>query len=319
MLTNVFFFGHVPDFPDSRDFVFKASVIENLPPRIDLRDGLQPIKNQGDLGACTAFATTAMVEYVRNKQGFLKWDASPLFTYYSTRKIENTISTDSGASVRDALKSTVKDGVVKETTWPYIVEKFTENPPLSVWNEGQLHQALTYYSVPQTKNDILSCLAEGYPFTFGARLYESFTKTQCGFIINNVVPIPDTTNEKLLGGHCMLAVGYLSASDTSIQIMVRNSWGNYVGLNGYHNFPIEYLLNPALSMDFWTIRSEEKTPEDPDPFPEPPKPEPIPVPPQPSPEPIVPPFPSPVSIWKKPGTYILIASAIISLLFVFLR
>ena len=328
MALNLFSFGHIPDSPDSRDFIFKASPSKTLPFKVDLREDLQPIKNQRNLGACTAFATTAMVEYVRNKQGFLKWDASPLFTYYSTRKIENTIPTDSGATVRDALKSTVNDGVVKEITWPYIIENFSTTPPTSAWEEGQLHQALTYYSVPQTKEHILSCLSEGYPFTFGARLYESFTATQCGFMVNDIVPLPNTSTEKLLGGHCMLAVGYLSASDTSIQIIVRNSWGIYVGLDGYHNFPIEYLLNPTLSLDFWTIRTEEESVEDSYPRPTPTPPTPEPVPPSPAPEPVpVPPTPEPVpppptpsveSIWKKPSTYILIGFIIVSLLFIFL-
>ena len=129
MYINTFSYGHLPDPLDIRDYKLQIPLKSDYPARVDLRDKLQPIKNQGNLGSCTAFATTAMVEFVRNKQELLQWDASPLFTYYATRKIENTISTDSGAFVRDALKSVVSNGVAKESSWPYIIENFTTSPP----------------------------------------------------------------------------------------------------------------------------------------------------------------------------------------------
>lgn len=314
---KLFSFGYIPDIPDKRDYKFKVAQATTLAP-IDLRPEMRPIKNQGALGACTAFATTAMVEYVRAKQKFLEWDASPLFTYYATRKIENTIDIDSGASVRDALKSIINNGVVKEVSWPYVIESFAVPPPSAVWVEAETHQAISYFSVDQTKESILGCLSEGYPFTFGAKLYDSFTKSQNGFFVSNLVPMPDLSADKYLGGHCMLAVGYTSASDDNIQIIVRNSWGNWVGLDGYHFMSLQYFLDPSLSMDFWTLRTEEITPEDiiPDP-PSPPAPEPV-VPPTPVPSPLpIPDIPS-VSIWKKPSTYFLIAFAIVALLFALL-
>lgn len=310
-----FSFGYIPDTIDVRDFKFAAPALEYYPSTVDLRTLLQPIKNQGTLGACTAFATTALVEYVRNKQELIEWDASPLFTYYSTRKIENTIEQDSGAYVRDALKSAAVDGVAKETTWPYIIENFTINPPTSAWDEAQQHQALVYYRLNQTKEDVISCLADGYPFVFGVKLYQSFIDTQCGIFVNNVVPLPNTTTERLLGGHCMLAVGYVSSADTNINIITRNSWGVGVGLDGYHNIPLEYFLDPTLCLDMWTIRKEEiandvKV-----------VPTPVPITP-PSPIeptlPIVPPEPvqpSHKSVWQQPATYIIIGFIILLILF----
>lgn len=318
-----FSFGHLPDPPDSRDFKLKISPQTVLVPT-DLRSQMRPIKNQGNLGACTAFATTAMVEFVRSKQRMIEWDASPLFTYYSSRKIEGTIPIDSGAYVRDALKSTVKDGVVKEESWPYIVENFAMLPPSAVWVEAETHQTLTYSKVDQTQEGVLGCLSEGYPFTFGAKLFDSFIKTQTGMFVTNTVPMPNLSADKYVGGHCMLAVGYTSASDTSIEIIVRNSWSEYVGIDGYHFMPIEYILDPTLSMDFWTIRTEEYAQEDilqdpvipPAPTPEPViPPEPAPVP---TPEPVIPPVPVKKSMWKDPITYVVILFVLLLLSFVLL-
>jgi len=309
-VVPTFSFGYLPDSPDPRDYKLQWSPGKDLPSKIDLREGFQKIKNQGSLGACTAFATTSMVEYVRNKEGLLTWDASPLFTYYSTRKIENTINSDSGAMVRNALKSTANDGVTKESYWPYNTSNFTICPPQSAWDDAQTHQALVYYSINQTKDDLLGCLADGYPFTFGTKLYQSFIDKQTGFIVDDTVCLP-LPNDSLVGGHCMTAVGYTSAVD-SIKVIVRNSWGEYVGLSGYHQFPLEYLLRNDLSFDFWTIRSEERAPEDPQPTP-PPTPEPLPPTPAPTPEPPQP--QNDVSIWKQPWTYVLIGFGILTLLF----
>jgi C1A family cysteine protease len=320
MSTQEFYFGYLPDPVDERDFKLKSPILQTYPASVDLRPLLQPIRHQGKLGSCTAFATNALVEYVRNKQELLSWDSSPLFTYYATRKIENSINFDNGAYCRNALKAVAKDGIAKETTWPYLIENFTTNPPTSAWEEAEKHQALVYYKVEQTKDNILHCLSDGYPFTFGAYLYESFMKTQTGFLVYDVVPMPDTSKEKMIGGHCMLAVGYLSAADGSINILTRNSWGEYVGLSGYHNIPIEYFLDPNLSSDFWTIRLTERTEEDPAPKPKPaPKPEPVPAPPTP-PTPPVPPIPTEpeekeTSIWKKPSTYFMFGFILLVLLF----
>jgi C1A family cysteine protease len=323
MSTQEYYFGYLPDPPDARDFKLKAPALVSLPSSVDLRSFLQPIRSQGKLASCTAFATVALIECVRNKQELLQWDGSPLFTYYSTRKIEDNVNADSGAYARNALKSVIKDGVAKEVTWPYVVDNFTINPPASAWEEAEKHQALVYYRVEQTKENILQCLADGYPFIFGAQLYDSFMKTQTTWLVENVVPMPDTKKEKLLGGHCMLAVGYLSSSNESITLMVRNSWGQLAGLGGYHNMPLEYFLDPALSSDFWTVRSVERTEEDPLPKPiVPPIPEPTP---EPTPEPILAPTPKPEpvpsfesekeSIWKNPNTYFIIGFVLLVILF----
>lgn len=287
MSTDRFSFGYKQDLPDPRDYKYKAVAIE-LPESVDLSADFLPVRNQGDLGACTAFATGAMVEYVRNKQKLKMWSVSTLFTYYTTRQIEGTVDSDSGAYVRDALKSVVNYGVTSEKTWPYDITVFKQNPPEHAWEDALNHQAVVYYRIDPTRENILSCLAEGYPFTFGMKLYQSFVDTQCGFMVHNYLSMPDTGKEKLIGGHCMLAVGYSKWIDGNTYIKVRNSWGTHVGLRGYHNIPIDYFLDPNLSSDFWTIRSEEYTEEE---VIKPPTPEPVVPPSPPTPEPVIPPAP----------------------------
>ena len=61
-----------------------------------------------------------------------------------------------------------------------------------------------------------------------------------------------TSREKVLGGHCVVAVGY---DATKRVFIVRNSWGRGWGMKGYFTMPFEYLLNTHLASDFWTIRT----------------------------------------------------------------
>lgn len=275
---------------DPRDYRYSAAT-DLEATNIDLRSFCPPVRNQGGLGACTAFGATSLVDFIRRRQSLTTWLPSPLFTYYSTRLMEGTVDTDSGAYVRDALKSTVNDGVALEREWPYLIDKFNIRPDTSVWDSATKHQTLEYLKIDDSsKKDIIACLAEGYPFIFGLRLYSSFTN-RLETMFGGHVFEPNRDTEKILGGHCMMCVGYRIDKDGSEYVIVMNSWGEGWGDRGFCYIPINYFLSND-SYDFWTIRLMEVCDEDtPDPVPVvvPPIPEPTPDPtPEPIPEPIAP-------------------------------
>ncbi len=83
----------------------------------------------------------------------------------------------------------------------------------------------------------------------GFTVYESFESQTVAE--SGIVPMP-TTGEKIVGGHCVVAVGY---DDTKRAFIIRNSWGTGWGIQGYCYMPYEYLTASNLSSDFWTIRS----------------------------------------------------------------
>jgi C1A family cysteine protease len=247
-------YGWVPDLPDGRDMMYAAPprVLKALPPKVDLADQCPDVYDQGQLGSCTANAIGAAHQFDQIKQG----EPSPfvpsrLFIYYNERAMEGTVDADSGAQIRDGVRSLVKQGAPPESLWPYDIDDFQDKPPDSVYEEAKKHQAVRYQRLTQTLSQLKGCLAEGFPFVFGFTVYDSFESQQVA--TDGHAPMPGA-GEAQLGGHAVLAVGY---DEGKQWFKVRNSWGSTWGDGGYFTLPYPYLLQGTLSRDFWTIRSVE--------------------------------------------------------------
>jgi C1A family cysteine protease len=132
-------YGWLPDVPDHRDHLYAAPVVHlaKLPARADLRSQCPPVYDQGQLGSCTANAIGAAIQYERRKQK-LKPDFVPsrLFIYYNERVMEHSVASDSGAQIRDGIKSVAKQGDCPEKEWPYLEAKFTHKPPASCYKDA---------------------------------------------------------------------------------------------------------------------------------------------------------------------------------------
>jgi C1A family cysteine protease len=242
----------VRDLPDDRDFVYGAPLVrfpQGLPPSVDLRSECPPVYDQGQLGSCTANGIGGAIEFDQRKQGTREFTPSRLFIYYNERVIEGTVSQDAGAQIRDGIKAVAKLGAPPETDWPYDISKFTQRPPAQAYTDAKQDLVSAYARVVQDITQMRGCIAEGFPFVFGFTVYQSFESDSVAN--TGIVPMPGS-HEPVLGGHCVVAVGY---DDSKRQFIVRNSWGTGWGLNGYCLMPYEYLINPRLASDFWTIRS----------------------------------------------------------------
>lgn len=232
-----------PDLPDTRDQMFTVGEPIIPPMSVDLESKFPPVFNQGTLGSCSGNALAGAIGYIH--PDLL---ASRLFIYYNERSIEGTIQRDSGAFLRDGIKSMADLGVCQESTWPYMIESF-ENKPSDLSYIEAMKFRINSYSRILTLADMINCLAAGFPFVFGFTVYPEFE----GPIVaaTGEVPMP-TGLETSLGGHAVLAVGYDISTRT---IKVRNSWGSGWGKNGYFTLPFDYISNPNLASDFWTIRA----------------------------------------------------------------
>jgi C1A family cysteine protease len=245
-------YGWVPDLPDHRDHIYAAPIAAAipLPPIVDLRSGCPPVYDQGQLGSCTANAIGAALQFNQMKQGFADVFApSRLFIYYNERVIEGTVKADAGAMIRDGMKSVAKQGAPHEALWPYVISKFSTKPSAAAYKDAAKHPAVLYQRVIQDLAQLKGCLAAGFPIVFGFSVYDSFESSAVAKSGN--APMPNPT-EKLLGGHAVLAVGY---DDTNKWFVVRNSWGTGWGMKGYFTLPYDYLTDPNLADDFWTVKA----------------------------------------------------------------
>ena len=243
-------YGWVPDRPDQRDHLFAARVKKKaaaLPKAVDLRPLCSPVEDQGQLGSCTANALAGALEFLERKDGVSFIDLSRLFIYYDERVAEGTVGSDSGAMLRDGIKTLGKYGVCNESLWPYAIAKFKAKPTPACYKDAAKH-TISGYARLNTLDDMRQCLAAGYPFVYGFTVYESFESQTVAR--TGIVPLPKF-GESTLGGHAVVAVGY---NDGSKRFLCRNSWGPNWGIAGYFWMPYAYLSDRRLSDDFWTIR-----------------------------------------------------------------
>jgi len=243
-------YGWIPDLPDHRDYMYAAApeVLAKLPPSADLTDLCPPVYDQGQLGSCTANAIAAAIEFDLMKQNLQIFVPSRLFIYYNERAMEGTVTCDSGAQIRDGIKSVVNQGDCPESLWPYDIAEFAVKPPANCYTQAKKYRAVNYQKLVQDLNQFKGCLYSGYPFVFGFTVYESFESQAVAQTGHALMPAP---GEKPVGGHAVMAVGY---DDSSQWFVVRNSWGSNWGMKGYFTLPYAYFLNSNLSSDFWTIR-----------------------------------------------------------------
>ena len=252
MTRKIARYGWNPDVPDQRDHLFAAAPanLDALPASVDLRPQCPAeIYNQGQLGSCTANAIAGAIEFEQMKQNLPQiFTPARLFIYYNERVIEGTVSSDSGAQIRDGIKTVAAQGACAETLWPYTIAKFKTKPTKPAYTAAGKNKAITYQRLTQIPAQMKGCLASGYPFVFGFTVYASFESPQVAR--TGVVPMP-ASGEAVVGGHAVMAVGYDEASQ---RFTVRNSWGDAWGIKGYFTIPYAYLADNNLADDFWTIR-----------------------------------------------------------------
>src|SRR5438552_2258666 len=69
--------------PDHRDLFLTEA--KKVPISASVRPLCSRVEDQGDLGSCTAHATTSAMEFIYRKRGLSQPELSRLFLYYSSR------------------------------------------------------------------------------------------------------------------------------------------------------------------------------------------------------------------------------------------
>lgn len=240
---------------DGRDKQLSSVVAApaKLPTSFSLvNDQFPAVLDQGQLGSCTAQATSNALRHCLRKEGKPDCQPSRLFIYYYSRLLENCVNQDSGAVIRDVMKAVQKYGACDESSgqWPYDITKFKQQPPRKCVDLAKQHMNVRYYAVEQSLVALKSALVAGFPIVCGIMIYESFERDET--MSTGHVPLPDYRQgqESLYGGHAILLVGY---NDDTREFIFENSWGTGVGDHGYFYIPYNFITNPNLANDFWTL------------------------------------------------------------------
>lgn len=237
-------YGFRPSFADATIPKFKMQIPVALPPTVDLSANLGPVKDQGPLGACTAFAATGYAEYLYRTFKNAQPVFSPLFLYYKEREYDSDLGQgDTGSFGSSAFWVFNKTGVCLESTDPYDPANFEQTPTQPQLDEAAKYRLGAMHTVTAV-DDMRSSLASGYPVLIGITVYESF---EDGDWAGNVMPAPTGGQ---LGGHEIYIFGY---DDYRKRFRLRNSWGDSWQDKG--NFWADYtqlesILNEGRIMHF---------------------------------------------------------------------
>ena len=206
-----------------------------LPPSADLRNFCLAIRDQGEEGACSGFATAAFREasHAVAIGNLLAQYLSPAYLYGRTRIEDGTFPADSGASIADEFSVLQNFGVCPESFLPYDADP-TEAPTPNADTAAMPFRLSQPLQVDFTNSsNVKSVLAINQTITIGFMAYESFENPNT----DGIVSVPNPTSEKLLGGHGVLVCGY---DDTKSYWVIRNQWGTDWGAGGYCFMPYGY-------------------------------------------------------------------------------
>ena len=220
-----------------------------IPNQVDLSNYFGPIKDQGQLGSCTAFPVAGVYEFLA-MQNSKTVEISEQFIYYDTRKRQGNESEDTGATLLDTIISIKKSGACYSSTCPYSIDTYHLSPSEEAYTEAKHQIVEKAVRVKVKEDDFKHAISNGYPVIFGLKLYKSFYSKDG----NGIIPYP-ASNEKSYdnhGTHAMLIVGY---NDDEKLFKVRNSWGTSFGDNGYCYIPYDYLANDNFCLEAFIITS----------------------------------------------------------------
>lgn len=253
-------FSYHRDIFDQRDYKFSETIFPHretvLPRLVDLRSACPPVYDQGKLGSCTANAgCTCRAMLVQGNA----IEFSRMFLYYAERALEGKQNKDAGASLRDTCKSIYRYGICEEAYMPYNAEKFKSAPDKTAVRNARNYKITAYKSLNSLEEIKQNLAFRQQPVLLGMDVYESLETGDASKTGNMTMPAHD---EKKLGSHAVLAVGYSDPLKHRSKhgkyrlepgyLIVRNSWGEPWGDRGYFYMPYDY-VTPEFTFDYWIM------------------------------------------------------------------
>jgi Papain family cysteine protease len=221
--------GWKKDKYDSRDFIHKIPAAA-IPTSFSLAQFCPPVRDQGNLGACTGFGIGGILTGVAKQQKVFKEWFSPTWIYNGARFIEGTLTQDAGAEPGDCMDWLKKMGCLLESYWPYNPDILDKTSPPSKYNPlAAQHPLLTYVRVTGGSTGICSAIAARNLITIGTPWFDSWMNISATGLLPAV-----TAASSVAGGHMTFLCGY---DQTKKLFSGQNSWDKVWGKSGTYLMP----------------------------------------------------------------------------------
>jgi C1A family cysteine protease len=227
--------GCIKDPADERDLMacsIMPPMEAALPAKASYRPVMTPIKNQGRMGSCVAFATIACretLEAIYRPKRLPQEDLSELDLYREVKKIDPW--DQQGTTIRYAMKILHQKGVATEKACPY-TDVYPVKRKTKWWGCGHRRwEKIDSYHRISGINEMKQWLHDYHPFVIGVPVTESMLRVK-----GKMVPVPKKS-DRILGGHAMCVCAYNDARG----FLLKNSWGASWGNGGYAWLPYGYV------------------------------------------------------------------------------
>jgi hypothetical protein len=233
--------------------VQELSSDNQLPLEIDLREDWWTIGNQGNSGACVGWGTAdGVLRYIFCKAGKIEKTESLSVRYLWMAAKETdelnarptTFIEQDGTTLKAALDIARKYGIVKSSLLPFQNElgkpelfispvPNDPNPENTFYAIASQLRISAYYNLEINPDAWKRWLSAKGPILARVIVDKTWDNaTQTGGNLNSF----DQSNQR--GGHCVSIVGYSNG-----RYIIRNSWGEKWGKNGYAFASEQYVLN----------------------------------------------------------------------------
>jgi hypothetical protein len=203
----------------------------------DGQDWVSPILNQGNCGSCVAFATVGTLETQMNISHHTSW----LNPHYSTEALFSCGGggCDYGWYPGAAASYLQTTGVPDDACAPYTMGATGRDASCSSVcpDAASRSQKISKVLEPQNVEEVKAALQHG-PLMTTMDVYADFIAYGSGVYRH--------TTGDYLGGHAVSIVGY---NDAGRYWIVRNSWGEDWGENGF--FRVSYDDQSGIGMETW--------------------------------------------------------------------